>query len=595
MRRRRSCRLPRVRLPETMKRTRCHRTPPLLATLALVLAFAAAAPAQEPAPPAAGASDSLPQSTYFDAVEVNVVNVEVYVTDKQGRRVKGLTKDDFELLQDNRPMRITNFYAVEEGRVTGPEMPEAVAEVPVPAPLAPPVDLEPAIPDDQRLHLVVYVDNFNIRPFNRNRVFRALREFLTTKLRPGDRVMLVSFDRSLHVRRQFSSDPLTVASALFELEKLSAFGLHADAERRDALNEVDDLNDSMSAVTRVRQYAESVMNDLTFSIRALKEMVDVLAGLPGRKAILYVSDGLPLVAGEDVFYAVEQKFKDRSTALLESRSFDATRRFQELAFQANANRVTFYTLDAAGLRTPTSISAAERDPLASGIVDSVHFANIQQPLHLLAEATGGRAIVNMNDPGPALGGIAEDFQTYYSLGYTPGQEGTGRYRKITVRLKNKTRGIEVRHREGYRDKPVYTRLSDGVRSALFFGAAHNPMGLVVQTDQQTRRDDGNYTVNVAVLIPIGSLVLVPEGDRHVARARLFVGAMDEQGDTSEVQEVQVPISIPEAEVEVARKQHFSYTLPLIMRGGPHKLSVGLRDDFAASSSFALHYFTVGGR
>jgi len=560
---------------------------------ALVLAAATALPAQEPATPPP--TDALPQSTYFDAVEVSVVNVEVFVTDKQGRRVKGLTKDDFELLQDNRPMPISNFYAVDEGRVVGPEVPAEVAPVPVPEPLPPPADMEPAIPEDQRLHLVVYVDNFNIRPFNRNRVFRSLREFLTTKLQPGDRVMLVSYDRSLHVRRQFSNDPLTVASALFELEEMSAYGIHADAERRDALNEVDDARDSMAAVTRVRQYAESVMNDLTFTIRSLKEMVDVLAGLPGRKAILYVSDGLPLIAGEDVFYAVEQKFKDRSTALLESRSFDASRRFQELAFQANANRVTFYTLDAAGLRTPTSISAAERDPLASGIVDSVHFANIQQPLRMLAESTGGRAIVNMNDPGPALGGIAEDFQTYYSLGYTPGQEGSGRYRKITVKLKGKARGMEVRHREGYRDKPVHTRLGDGVRSALFFGAAHNPMGLVIQTDEQMPRDDGNYVVNVAVKIPIGNLVLIPEGGQQVARARLFVGAMDDQGDTSEVQEVQVPISIPEAEVETARKQHYSYTLPLIMRRGPHKLAVGLRDDFAASSSFALHYFTVGRR
>ncbi|MCZ7650682.1 MAG: VWA domain-containing protein [Thermoanaerobaculia bacterium] len=565
-----------------------------LSLLALALALAAALPAQEP-PAAPAPADALPQSTYFDAVEVSVVNVEVYVTDKQGRRIKGLTKDDFELFQDDRPMRITNFYAVDEGRVVGPEMPAELAPVEVPAPLAPPVEIEPAIPEDQRLHLVVYVDNFNIRPFNRNRTFRSLREFLTTKLRPGDRVMLVSYDRSLHVRRQFSSDPLVVAAALFELEKMSAYGLHADAERRDALNEVDDARDSMYAVTRVRQYADSVMNDLTFSLRALKEMVDVLAGLPGRKAILYVSDGLPLIAGEDVFYAVEQKFKDRSTALLESRSFDASRRFQELAFQANANRVTFYTLDAAGLRTPTSISAAERDPLASGIVDSVHFANIQQPLRMLAESTGGRAIVNMNDPGPALGGIAEDFQTYYSLGYTPGQEGSGRYHKINVKLKGKARGLEVRHREGYRDKPVHTRLGDGVRSALFFGAAHNPMGITIRTDEQVRRDDGNYVVNVAVQIPIGSLVLIPEGDRHVARARLFVGAMDDQGDTSEVQEVQVPIAIPEAEVEMARKQHYSYTLPLIMRRGPHKLAVGLRDDFAANSSFALHYFSVGRR
>ncbi|HQP94437.1 MAG TPA: hypothetical protein PK570_10840, partial [Thermoanaerobaculia bacterium] len=55
----------------------------------------------------------------------------------------------------------------------------------------------------------------------------------------------------------------------------------------------------------------------------------------------------------------------------------------------------------------------------------------------------------------------------------------------------------------------------------------------------------------------------------------------------------VPISVPLAEAESAKKQHFTYTMPLMMRPGPHKLAIGLRDDLAASSSFALHYFTVG--
>ena len=61
------------------------------------------------------------------------------------------------------------------------------------------------IPEDQVLHLVVYVDNYNLRPFDRNQVFTRLREFLR-RLSPQDRVMLVSYDRSLHVRHRFTSD-----------------------------------------------------------------------------------------------------------------------------------------------------------------------------------------------------------------------------------------------------------------------------------------------------------------------------------------------------------------------------------------------------
>src|SRR5688572_25929801 len=56
-----------------------------------------------------------PEPTFFESIDVNVVNVEVYVTDKQGRRVQGLTRDDFQVLEDGKPVEITNFYAVSGG------------------------------------------------------------------------------------------------------------------------------------------------------------------------------------------------------------------------------------------------------------------------------------------------------------------------------------------------------------------------------------------------------------------------------------------------------------------------------------------------
>ena len=73
-----------------------------------------------------------------------------------------------------------------------------------------------------------------------------------------------------------------------------------------------------------------------------------MAGLPGRKALLYVSDGLPMVPGEDMYYALNQKFQNSSSITL-SREFDSSRRFQELANVAATNQVVLYTIDAAGL------------------------------------------------------------------------------------------------------------------------------------------------------------------------------------------------------------------------------------------------------
>ncbi len=545
--------------------------------------------AQEPAA-VQPAADAPAAGDFFESIDVNLVNVDVYVTDKKGNRIRGLTKDDFQLFEDKKPMAITNFYAVDDGTAAPPAVPGAPAAAP--AVPSPPVQREIEMPEDQRLHLVIYVDNWNIKPFNRNRVFTSLRDFLRNRLSRFDRVMLVTYDREPHVRRPFTSDSSAIASALFEIERLSANGQRQESERREVLREIADMEDVTQAVGRARMYAESVYSDLGFTIDSLKNTVSSLAGLPGRKAILYVSDGIPLVAGEDVFHAIQDKMSQAGSPILESRSYDLSRRYRELIASANSNRITFYSLDAAGLRTPTSISAEEGSPSASGFVDSVHWNNIQSSIRMMAEETGGVAIVNSNDPTKGLAKIGDDLRNYYSLGYSPAHSGDGRYHKVEVKAKNKD--WIVRYREGYRDKSTEARMADGVMSALFFDVESNPMGITVQRGEQRPRDDGHFVVDFEVRIPIGKLVLIPDAERQVARVRIFLAAMDDKGGVSEVQESVVPIVIPLAEVAAAQDKTWVATLPLLMRKGPQKLAVGVRDDIAQAASFTVRTMVVGG-
>jgi hypothetical protein len=113
-----------------------RRSLPLLSTLLLaVLGGSVLAAAQKPADPAP------PTTTGFgETIEVNVVNVEVFVTDKKGQRISGLTRDDFEILEDGRPAKITNFFAVEGGKTLG-ESPDLLAPLPTAEPgvAAPPL------------------------------------------------------------------------------------------------------------------------------------------------------------------------------------------------------------------------------------------------------------------------------------------------------------------------------------------------------------------------------------------------------------------------------------------------------------------------
>lgn len=540
---------------------------PLLGLLLLAVTRAAAAQAAPDAPPDGGA--------FMDIVNVDVVNVDVYVTERSGKPVTGLTADDFEIYEDGRRVAITNFYAETE------EAPAGAPAIPAPAVPGRPAGVE-QVPDDQRLYLVVFIDNFNIRPFNRNRVFRRLREFLDATVGTTDRVMLTTYNRSLKQRVPFTGDSREVNAALFEIEKETGFGVHRDSDRRDLIEAIEDAETSSEAMARVRSYAGSYFNDTMVTIDAMREVVTTLGGLPGRKAFLYVSDGIPMIAAEDIYLYLNEKFRDGSY-ILQAREFDATRRFQELAALANANRVTFYTVDAGGLRTPSASSAEQQTAGASAFIDTQNIHNLQAPLRTLADETGGRAILNTNDVGEQLFAVQRDLRSFYSLGYQPASAGDGRYHRVEVKVKRK--GLQVRHRAGYRDKSVEQRMSDGVTAALLFGELGNPLELAVETGQMTRRDDGYVLVPVHLRIPLERLTMVPREGVHEARLRVFLAAADDEGGTSPVQNAPIPIRVPEADLAAARKQGWGYDVSLLMRPGYHRIAVGLRDEIGAVSSY----------
>ncbi len=69
-----------------------------------------------------------PTETFVDTVYVQVVEVDVVVTDRKGRPVSGLKRDDFELYVDGVPVEISNFF---ESKVFG-ERPGSPREQPAP-------------------------------------------------------------------------------------------------------------------------------------------------------------------------------------------------------------------------------------------------------------------------------------------------------------------------------------------------------------------------------------------------------------------------------------------------------------------------------
>ncbi len=574
------------------------------------------------ADPAAGQPESALSPTgagFTEVVNVEVVNIDVYVTGADGKPVLGLGPDDFELRVDGRPVPVSNFYAVElrddelfvrrggevEARPLLPPLPED------------PVEADrlrrapPEIPAEHALHVAVYIDNYNLTPFNRNRVLRELRAFIREQLRPEDMVMLASFDPALNLRMPFTNNREELNRALLDLEEVSAQRLHRNNERRDLINNVNDVNNEESmenspgmaaaeragltvgggasfARTALMAYAGSVRNDTNLAIDGLTRVVENLSAAPGRKAVIYVADGIPMIAGEDVFYFVEQLY-ERSVSLIEMSDYDMSRRFQQLAAGANANRTSFYTIDARGL---TVLSQSTVDGQVAGapgqasLIDQIQLTNLQAPLQLMAEETGGRAVINANRAMPDLLKIAADFRNYYSLGYMPAATAVaGRYHTVDVRWKNRPRGASVRHRRGYRDKTVESRMKEGTLSALNLNMQENPLGVRVDSLPAKRRPDGNYDVPVVVEVAWKELALIPRDGVHHGRIQLWLAAKDERDHATEPHLTELTIAVPEDRLGEIEGGFWRYGLEVTMEAGYHDIGVGLRDDIGGRQSF----------
>jgi VWFA-related protein len=603
----------------------------LLLPLALAAVFATRlAGAQRPAP--APAADG---PSFGETVEVNVINVEVYVTDRDGRRVTGLGKGDFTLEEDGKPVALTNFAAVTpEGR-SGPDIQGGRGQLEQQPAAAAPDQPVAADPQD-KLSLVIFVDNQHVRPENRKRTLEQVRKFLDANVRPGDRVMFATNDLGLHVRQPFTDDRAALDAALRQIETLPAFGMQEDNQRRSAFRTFMILNQihfcGIENVAPIENFATETKERALRSVGAMTLLINSLSGVPGRKALLFVSDGISTNPGEELFQAVYDvcsgsavaagvapmgdspsmgekkpggKFAEEAEeelgakyrpeqAALDALKYSLAGRFIDLAAHANANRVTFYTLQASGLRGFGSADA-ETEPglrlLTTGAIQQIQTGNLKNSLTALAVDTGGRAMLDVNDFLPELARMQEDFESYYSLGYTPVHSGDGKQHRIEVKVNRP--GVRVRYRQTYRDKPVLEKTADRTLAALLHGLEDNPLAIEMEVGDPIPGEGSLWAVPVRLRIPLFKLAILNQEQTFEGKLRLLVATGDDKGGTSAVRQVEVPLKIPRKDVLNAMGQYYLYTLTLRMPAGDQRVAVAVRDDLAAQTSYLTRPVKVG--
>jgi VWFA-related protein len=566
--------------------------------------------------PLALRGQAAPPSPFGEQVEVNIVNVEAFVTDKDGHPVSGLGRGDFEVREDGKPMTVTNFEAF-QGAAAPPAGPPGGA----PASSSEPEPAKTAAPAPEPLHLVVYVDNGFLLPAHRNRVLQQLRGFLG-QLRPEDEAMLVTADPGLHIRLPFTRDRAALARAVEEIEKTGSLGVSNLSAKRQALDQILTIREvnsnkvvnepcAMDIAVPAHNYASAVRSDVLRSLGAMTVLAGSLSGIPGRKALLLVSDGMPVAPGEEVFQVLYELCGGSGTsglmdasretggqytgrqAMLDAQHYSAVDAYHAFTSHANAQRVTLYTLEAAGLQG-TAAAAAEyglnERVLQLPSVSTVERTNLQNSLFVLASDTGGRAILDANDLRPALAGMQEDFSTYYSLAYSPPHTGDGRQHRIEVRVKRP--GLRVRSRQSYRDKPSLERAVDRTLAALFYGSEDNPLEIELKVGDIAPADKGSWTVPVRLRIPLFKLTLLPTAASFEGKLRVLV-ATNSGGKRSPVRQVDVPISIPKEKVLMALGQYYLYEVKLTLGPGEQHVALAVRDEATTTTSFLARTLQVG--
>lgn len=492
------------------------------------------------------------------------VDVKVHVTDEEGHRVTGLSRDDFVLAVDGDPVAITDFQAVRNGT---PQTP---------------------------LHLILFVDDLHLSTSARKSALRFLRPWLRDRRLAGGEVMVVSSGHSLDVHQPFTGDRRLVASVLAELEtRASPVGVRpgeilASLERdRELLVLIDPPGERGTA----RHCDWTRYDRLRLALHRLAEVVETVGALPGTKAILLASDGLAMRPCDN------RSAPDPTRAvLMEMHRFDMTRDFRRLVARANTNGVTFYTLDMAGSRA-SPIDAAS-------YAEEEHPSSQQDSLAFLAHGTGGVSLLEIYGTTPGLEQMAEDFSSYYSVG-THWVRPPGRRGELEVRLAGKESAkLRVSHRMAYRDKPRKEKMTDGIRAVLLYGYQSDPLyghrddplDLRMEFGRERMEEDGSLLVPWTVRIPVASLSRSPQDGRYRGRFRLWVGGQDCEGELSPVTDVWIPVDIPAGDLESPEERHTQLEHEwkvMFRRPGRHVVAIGVLDEIGGAWSLFKRELSVG--
>jgi VWFA-related protein len=392
--------------------------------LSLLLSFCIFLPALAQTSPGPPPPPPQKPSDQDDVVRIttNLVQVDAVVI-KDGKQVKDLTADDFEIYEDGKKQTITSFaYVSNVPRTTSEPTPPVKNKsrdiVPVP----------PLRPEEPRRTIALVVDDLGISAESMGQVKGQLRKFVREEMQPNDLVAIIRTGSELGVLQQFTNDKRILNRAVDQLRWnfCNRVGIHLFATAGGGV-------------------WSGCPNAYYSTMRSLHIILDSMAELPGRKSLVIMSDSLPRESQDEFFGPLGQYVHYAGTSAY----------LRKVAERAIRSSIVIYAVDTQGLAI-TGITAADS---FSGDIQSIQYQmrellttrsrllwTRREGGELLARQTGGFIVRNSNNF--QFRKILEDQSGYYLIGYRPTDETFNR-RFHHIKAKVKRSGMTLRTRYGF--------------------------------------------------------------------------------------------------------------------------------------------------
>jgi VWFA-related protein len=438
-----------------MKWLVCPRLAPVrqgftILTLLLLMTLSPQSPSQSPSPDSATSSAAQQPAGASGTLRVTtrMVMVDVVAVDKKGQPVKDLEASDFSLREDGREQAISTFNFQNPAA-------QGAANAPARDSGPPPANMFRNLPRYQSSGAlnVILIDALNSTLPHQAYVRDEMVHFLQ-RLPQGQPIAIYALGSKLRLLQDFTTD-LSELKNVISAFKGQKSHLIAKASGNPETPAVQGVAAQVLAtlapqlMKQIENFTQESLSEQTgmrvqLTLSALNMLARTLAGYPGRKNLIWISESIPMMIVPDI-HKISRENRDFS---------------DQLAITANLltdAQIAVYPIDARGLVTSSFYDPANNVGGQAAIGGAVarsegalaeELLNAHSSMEDLAAKTGGKAYFNHNDIAAAVRGDIEDGGTYYSLGYYPAnKDWSGQFRKIQIASKRP--GIKLRYRQGY--------------------------------------------------------------------------------------------------------------------------------------------------